>query len=224
MGIAMFKGILIGRKTDRSGSAMASLSRLRLGLCVATIGSVFVCMPLASAPSFAAEDQKITATASDIKAAYIFNFIRFTDWPTLRDKTDGRLRLNVLNDQKVYDTLDMLSEEKVAKDMKLEVQSCLSEACLHQSSIIFIGQSDGIQYQKLLKSLNGQPVLTISDIPGFARNGGMIEIKQDGDRMTFTINLDRVKKSDLYVSAQLLQLANVIRGDRLQFAIVNGDQ
>lgn len=221
MGTTMFEGILTGRKSDRSGLSAAFASRCRLGICVAIAGCISIGMPGASL--FAGENQ-ITATASDIKAAYIFNFIRFTDWPTLRDKTDGSLRLNVLNDQKVYDILDMLAEEKVGKEMGLDVQSCLSEACLKQSSIIFIGQFEGVDYQKLLKSLNGSPVLTISDIPGFARKGGMIEIRQDGDRMTFTINLDTVKKSDLYVSAQLLQLANIIRGDRLQFAIVNGDQ
>ena len=215
MGITMCEGTLIKR------SDHGSRGRLKKGVQVAILGCLSLGIFLPSGLS--AEVKQISATASDLKAAYIFNFVRFTDWPTLRDKSDGSLHLNVLNDQKVYDTLYLLSQEESGKEMGLEVQSCLEEKCLKQSSIIFIGKADGIEYKKLLRSLNGSAVLTISDIPGFSRNGGMIEITQDGNRMTFTINLDTVKKSDLYVSAQLLQLANIIRGDRLQFAIVDGD-
>ena len=216
MGITMYEGIL----TERSNRG--SRGRLRRGVLAVVVGciSLGLCLPAA----VAGEERQITATASDLKAAYIFNFVRFTDWPTLRDKSNGSLRLNVLNDQKIYDTLYMLSQEPSGVEMGLAVQSCLEDTCLKQSSIIFIGQSDGVDYKKLLKSLNGSAVLTISDIAGFSRNGGMIEISQDENRMVFTINLDTVKKSDLYVSAQLLQLANIIRGDRLQFAIVDGDR
>ena len=216
MGTTMCEGIL----TERSERHLQH--RLRKGVQAAIIGCLSIGMLLPG--SISAEERQISATASDLKAAYIFNFVRFTDWPTLRDKSNGSLRLNVLNDQKIFDTLYLLSQEKSGQEMGLEVQSCLEDECLKQSSIIFIGKAEDIEYKKLLRFLNGNAVLTISDIPGFSRNGGMIEISQDGNRMTFTINLDTVKKSDLYVSAQLLQLANIIRGDRLQFAIVDGDR
>ena len=216
MGTTMCEGTL----TERSDHG--SRGRLKKGVQMAIVGCLS--FGLLFPGGLSAEERKISATASDLKAAYIFNFVRFTDWPTLRDKSNGSLRLNVLNDQKIYDTLYMLSQEPSGVEMGLAVQSCLEDTCLKQSSIIFIGQSDGVDYKKLLKSLNGSAVLTISDIAGFSRNGGMIEISQDGNRMVFTINLDTVKKSDLYVSAQLLQLANIIRGDRLQFAIVDGDR
>ena len=217
MGTTMYEGTLTAR------SERTSIFRLKKGVRTAIAGCLSIGLLLPATATFGAEKQ-ITASANDIKAAYIFNFIRFTDWPTLRDKSDGSLRLNVLNDQKLYDTLYLLAQEKSGEEIGLQVQSCLDSECLQQSSIIFIGQADGIDYKQLLKSLEDKPVLTISDIPGFARNGGMIEITQNGNRMVFTVNLDTVKKSDLYVSAQLLQLANIIRGDRLQFAIVNGDR
>jgi hypothetical protein len=213
----MFADILT-KKNDR---LKASSSRLRPDIHAIFVGFIFICMLLPGTPLFAGE-QAVKATASDLKAAYIFNFIRFAEWPdSAREKTRNRLLINVLNDRKLHDVLKNISKKAVGRQMKLEVQSCSTEVCIKQSSIIFIGQSDGAEYHQLLKSLGDKPVLTISDIPEFATTGGMIEIRQTDKKMAFVINLDTVKQADLYISSQLLQLANVITGEKLQLAIVS---
>jgi len=210
---------MLTRETNRLS---ASASHYRPGVQILFVGFIFILM-LLSGTAIAGE-KTVKATASDLKAAYIFNFIRFADWPDSADKKNReRLLINVLNDQKVYDVLKKIANKKAGRQMRLEVQSCSTAACIQQSSIIFIGQSENDQYQELLKSLSGKSVLTISDIPDFARQGGMIEIRQTDSRMSFIINLDMVKKADLYVSSQLLQLASVITNERLQLAIVNWD-
>lgn len=185
------------------------------------VGFLFICMLLPATILFAGE-KVVKASASDLKAAYIINFIRFAEWPdSVREKTRDRLLINILSDQKVYDILKKISKKKIGRQMRLEVQSCSTAACIEQSAIIFIGQSESAKYQKLLKSLSGKPILTISDAPEFARQGGMIEIRRTDSKMTFIINLDTVKKADLYVSSQLLQLASIITKERLQLAIIS---
>jgi len=219
MVIIMFANILI-KKTDRPKHIA---SHYWPGMHALFIGFMFSCM-FFSGTTLVAGEKAVKATASDLKAAYIINFIRFAEWPdSVRENPRDSLLINVLNDQKVYDILKVISKKKIGRQMNLEVQSCSTTACIKQSSIIFIGQSEGAKHHKLLKSLTGKPVLTISDIPEFARQGGMIEIEQTDSKMTFIINLDTVKKADLYVSSQLLQLANVITGERLQLAIVSWD-
>ena len=64
-----------------------------------------------------------------------------------------------------------------------------------------------------LRALDDAPVLTVSDLKGFAEQGGMIgfRITQDG-RVAFDINLPRVEKTGLRMSSQLLKLARIVRG------------
>jgi hypothetical protein len=171
-------------------------------------------MPLlCSAPL--ADEQLSTAAESDLKAVYIFNFIRFTGWPESRQRQmEGRIRLNILGDYDIYDVIKGISRKQPGRQMGLEVQACSTASCLEESSVLFFGQSGGGRFQHLLESFKGKPVLTISDIPGFASHGGMIEIILHEKRLGFIINLKVVKEANLYISAQLLQLADIIEGDQ----------
>ena len=53
-------------------------------------------------------------------------------------------------------------------------------------------------------------VLWVSDQPGFAREGGMIELKRNGARMKLVINLEVLESEGLRASSKLLQLSEVV--------------
>jgi len=62
-----------------------------------------------------------------------------------------------------------------------------------------------------LEALRGSSVLTVGEAEGFARRGGAIELRKEGDEIHFEINVDAAERAELQVSAQLLKLAvNVI--------------
>ena len=162
--------------------------------------------------SFSAE--RVRAGASDLKSAYIFNFIRFTEWPELANASRGSaVRLNILNDSEVHSIMQSIANKAVAKQIGLSVESCSRDSCVQGASVLFIGKSDSGDYQRLLKLAAGRPVLTISDIPGFAKQGGMIEIKYHNKKLTFVVNVQAVKHAGLYISAQLLQLGEIVGRD-----------
>lgn len=162
-----------------------------------------------------ASEQLTTAAVSDLKAVYIFNFIRFTDWPeSRREQKQGRIRLNVLGDHAIYDVIKGISGKQPGRQMGLDVQACSTPSCLGESSVLFFGRSGSGRFQHLLESFKGKPVLTISDKAGFASRGGMIEIILREKKLGFIINLKAVKEANLYISAQLLQLADIIEGDQ----------
>lgn len=150
----------------------------------------------------------------ELKSVYIFNFIRFTDWPANSPATNATgVRLNVLYDQKLHDILQTISEKPAARQLGLKLLSCKEIDCLRASSALFIGEPDRGHFDQLLKLVEGAPVLTISDIPGFAEQGGMIEIKYHNEKLTFIVNLQAVKRAGLYISAQLLQLGEIVGRD-----------
>jgi len=178
---------------------------------IALLYSFFlVVLGFASAmPLLAAEK----AGVSDLEAVYIFNFIRFTDWPEESGiKPAVHINLQVVGDPAVLATMQAIGEKPVAREMGLVVASCPSDSCIRNTSVLFVG-NDEPDYERLLALVAGRPVLTISDIPGFASHGGMIEIKHHNKKLTFIVNLQRVRQAGLYISAQLLALGEIIGRD-----------
>ncbi|MDQ6992239.1 MAG: YfiR family protein [Mariprofundus sp.] len=156
---------------------------------------------------------EVKAGISDIKAAYLFNFIRFTDWPE-NTNTHRAISLQVLASPDVLATMQVISRKnRIAQQLPLMVGSCTTGLCLNQASALFIGHSEQ-EYLPMLRLLSDKPVLTISDVPGFASDGGMIEMKYINKKITFIVNLKAVKSAGLYISAQLLQFGEILGRDR----------
>jgi len=178
-------------------------------------GPAMLALLLLSAPIQSANAaEKSKAGISDIKSVYIFNFIRFTEWPknSVKPKDSG-VSINVLHDQGVYQTLKSIIAKPVAKDLGLRLQSCQQDECMLNSSALYIGESGRQDFKRLLTLLEGEAVLTISDIPGFAEQGGMVEIKYHNKKLTFVVNLQAVERAGFYISAQLLQLGEIVGRD-----------
>jgi len=126
--------------------------------------------------------ESLKAGIHDMKAAYIFNFIRFTDWPD--SETEQGINLKVVDANQVGSVLQAITGEPVAKRIALHVDTCSNDTCLRQASAIFIGKSSD-DYRRLLAMFDRRPVLTISDVPGFARHGGMIEMRYESKKTHF---------------------------------------
>lgn len=185
-----------------------SISR-RLLLAVFVAGLL---VSLGLPPALAAEAKK--ADIVTLKSAYIVNFIRFTEWPEPA-KTSSRepITLEVVGDDELFGVLRSFARQDIARTIGLSVESCSTSQCLKSAKAVFLGRS-AAGFESTLGQLKGLPVLTISDVPGFADQGGMIEIKYENNKLTFIVNRDAVARAGLYISAQLLQLGEVRGSDR----------
>jgi len=201
-----------GGRDDRS-PGMRCLSNWR-NRFRSPLGFVLLCIMLCGATAGRVwAEEPVKAGINDLKAAYIFNFIRFTEWPEkLVSQRPHAIELDVLGDDGIYQTLQTVAQKEVAQQIGLHVKSCSTESCLRDASVLYIAESDAT-YQPLLDTLAGLPVLTVSDIPGFASHGGMIEIQYQNEKLTFVVNLQAVHRAGLYISAQLLQLGEVVGRD-----------
>lgn len=151
-----------------------------------------------------------TPTQDDplLKAAYIFNFAKFTSWPsgTWHDP-DAPLVLCAAGRDPMLPALERLSEEKVGgRHVKIQLNAIETNAC----QILYIGESEHAREAKWLESVGSQPVLTISENPGFVQSGGMIELFHNRERLRFRINIQAVRASGITLSSRLLGLAEVI--------------
>ena len=78
--------------------------------------------------------------------------------------------------------------------------------------ILFISRSETAQLEQILASLAGKPVLTVGDVEGFARRGGMIDLATVSGRIELRINLEAARAARLTMSSKLLRPAKVVPG------------
>ena len=61
--------------------------------------------------------------------------------------------------------------------------------------------------KRILPLIAGQPIVTVSDIEGFAASGGIFELKDKDGRLSFVVNNTKAKESGIRISSSLLKLA-----------------
>lgn len=139
-----------------------------------------------------------------LKAAYVFNFLKFTSWPAL--SADSPIELCLAN-----------ASEEVKSAFALIDGQKANGRIVHVRQLPVRGGTEGCQVYYLkeggipvaLRQLVEQnpALLTIGDDPEFIDNGGIIGFVYQGGRLQFDINLQQLKSAEFRISAQLLKLA-----------------
>ena len=73
--------------------------------------------------------------------------------------------------------------------------------------LLFIARSEAPALERWLQRAEQKRVVTVSDIPGFARQGGMIELPLEGERVAIVINRRVAQRQGFEFNTQLLRLA-----------------
>jgi hypothetical protein len=149
-----------------------------------------------------------SAAAPELKAAYLFNFAKFSTWPGLPD--DSPLVLCLVGDQQVTSALTSLVRGQRVDGRSLEVSKLTAGARARSCQLLFVSASELAAAGALLESARTLPILTVSDSEGFSRSGGMIELFAEGGRMRFAVNLDAVQQARVRMSSQLLAIAKIV--------------
>jgi hypothetical protein len=149
-----------------------------------------------------------TLTEDSVKAGFVLNFAKYTEWPTPA-LNGGELRVCGLGAQPLSGRLVQLQGRQVHG---LETRVTLSPRPEEWRSchILFIPSGEAQRAEALLRTLAQAPVLTVSDSSEFARAGGMIELKLRAGRIRFDINHGAARRVGLNFSSQLLKLADEV--------------
>jgi hypothetical protein len=158
-----------------------------------------------------AQSSRAELSALQIKSAYVFNFIKFVEWPAQQLRTGDKVTLCVIGDARLHASLAGLAGRKVGA-YQLQVRTSTEAVALNDCHVLYIGEQDRRRLLPIIKSLQDAPTLTISDIPGFAERGGGIGLLHRDDRMLFEVNLASTRKAGLRLSGQMLNLASNVFG------------
>ena len=162
---------------------------------------------LASGGSLSARQ---AATATELKAAFLLNFARFTTWSAVDLPAGARLAICVVGDNRIVPILDGLASRQQVQDHAVVVRRTSIDA-LAGCHLLFWAGSGDTERRTLLQAVASKPVLTVSDDAGFARAGGMVNFFVEGQRMRFAVNPAAAERAGLKISSKMLKLAAIVK-------------
>lgn len=150
-----------------------------------------------------------TAAEDELKLAFTYNIARFVTWPEQESEGTRTFRLCVTGDDAYRMAAENLGKRRVGESpisvVAIERPADAAGKCdlLYLPNIV--DDADAF-----VTEVDTQPVLTVSDAPGFAELGGIVELTRRSDRVAMRINVEASRKAGLTISSQLLSLATLV--------------
>lgn len=150
-------------------------------------------------------------TPYDVEAAYLYNFGKFVQWPSLPDSNSQPFSICILGQDNFGKKLDDLVAGENIQGRKIVARRLSSVEDMDQCQIIFIGLSEDNRLARDLEALQDKPVLTVSNLPDFLERGGAIQFLIQNNRVRFAVDLPAAKRARLELSSELLKVAAYVK-------------
>ena len=172
------------------------------------IAVVFL-MLCASAARVQAQD----VTEVRLKGAFLFNFARFTDWPSDVFHADSPVSACVIGDRAVGEAFSETVKGKLLAGRPIAVTFVAPATPLSSCHLLYVSGVADTRVAEIVSTVRDVPVLTVSDAEAFTKRGGIIQIFVESGKMKFRINARSAKRARLQLSSRLLALAEVVEED-----------
>ncbi len=178
--------------------------------------------------SFPAMADSAPSRECQIKAAFLYNFVRFVDWPEdkLGDANEP-IRIGIIGKNPFGNAFEPIKDKKLkGRKVIIETFKGLSKIKpskknvktpqhpeikrIRKCHLLFICTSEKEHLADIIELVRRHGVLTIGQMPGFLESGGIINFLEEEKKIRFEINLKVARKSKLKIRAKLLRLATRI--------------
>ena len=171
----------------------------------------FAVLALMSTPGAHAQEDVATLERR-IKAAFIFKFAGYVEWPENSFAQPGSpFTVAVIGDDELAAELVQVSTGRVVEGRPLVVRKTRGVESALDAHMVFIGRAEIARLPQLAKLARARPVLILSDSPGALSQGSMINFTVAEQRVKFEIFLEEAERHALKLSSRLLAVAVNVR-------------
>jgi hypothetical protein len=192
------------------------------GMATAKLLVAAICLALIIAPIALADASSAKYKEYEVKAAFIFNFLKFTDWPEEKTAANNSQIIigiigedpfgpatNVFKGKSIEEHKLLLTRfegiEQIKKMPEKEKNKHLD--AIKTCHLLFICQSEQKQLRDIIEIVRNSSVLTVADTDGFIEAGGIINLFTEENKIRFDINQVTAENTGLKIRSQLLRLA-----------------
>jgi len=148
----------------------------------------------------------------EIKAAFLFKFFNYVDWPSERGRQNrDTVTIGILGENPFGSALEPLTV-KTVKGKKLVIKQLAKLQEAEHCQLVFISASEKNKLPQILDALKQYAVLTVGEVDGFAQHGGIINLIADKNKVGLEINPDAAERARLTINPQLLKVAKLVKG------------
>ena len=170
-------------------------------------GAVLAAAFLSCTPIGRAQD----VTESSLKAAFIYSFAKFTEWPQDALPSTATFTACVLGDSSISNALERTVKGRLLSGRGISVSQVQLDGKLRSCHLLYVSGITPAQVSVIVAAVKGAPVLTISDVDHFGQQGGIAQMFVENGKMRFDLNLEVAKLSRLQLSSRLIVLAARIK-------------
>lgn len=191
------------------GATPRQIAGVRLLRCPLAL----ICVVLAGVVSQAAPQS--TASEYQVKAAFLFNFAKFVEWPDATfASASSAFKFCVFGKDPFGKTLDDALLGKKVAEHPVELLRARKLSDLEGCQVVFVSSPETTHLTDAVEKLRGRNVLLVGEGEEFAGSGGTIQFFLQDNRVRFAINPDAANRAGLKISSKLLALASVVHDDR----------
>lgn len=179
------------------------------GLAILLVSATVVSRDLAQAQA---------ANEYEVKAAFLYNFAKFVEWPPEAFSNDGAggavLVVAIIGDDPFGSAIDQTINKKTVNGRQLTIRRLKWGQNLKDCHVLFVSSSERKRLPQILEALKGASVLTVSEIDMFTQQGGIIGFVMDDGKVRFEINSPAAGRARLKISSKLLELARPMKSGK----------
>jgi hypothetical protein len=151
-----------------------------------------------------------SASEPALKAAFLFNFAKFTDWPATALAADAPFLMCVI-DGPVADALEMAAAGRSVGSRPVSVARVAADPAPKQCAVLYVSALDDRRLTRLIAGLADTSVLSVGDTEDFTKRGGIVHFFVEAGQMRFAVNVAAAERAHLQLSSKLLSLARIVR-------------
>lgn len=162
---------------------------------------------LCHTPAVAAPNETAPRLEYQVKAGYLFNFLRFTEWPPEMQHVGAPLRVGVIDDVAAFNVIADALRGKTLGQRTIEVESLKTGESLRGFHLVFVPRTA----EPPPEDATIQGVLLVGETKDFALRSGMIGFVLRGYNIRFQVNLSAAQHAGLKLSGRLASLAEIVQ-------------
>lgn len=151
--------------------------------------------------------QSIASDVEELKIAFVYNFSKYINWPDAALTAAEDFTFCVAGNAFLINKFNMLAGQITHQKSIRIVPMQASDKPIQECHVLYVSSDYQTDTGQLLASLGDEPLLTVSDSKGFSENGGMVELMEVDNTITFRINNTQALAKNLQISSRLLRLA-----------------
>jgi hypothetical protein len=176
-----------------------------------------LCLCVVAAAEGLAQDVAGRVSERSVKAAFLYKFAGYVQWPDADAKTDSPITIGVIGANDFARELAEITASRTISSRPINIRRLTTVNSLDGLDILFVAREERDHLSQLLAAARDKPILTVTESEGALSSGSIINFTLDQDRVRFEVSLYAAEKSQLRLNARLLAVAqDVHRGPEPQ--------